>query len=173
LLRSSFLCASTLSIFPKWLTGSRSADFAHCSWWIVIHARGLPVLTRRTRRSHRSHRHGNCCRSSPAHRSLDSGELSLTVVAESWLFFVGSVALPPAMLLMSINASVAMLGPGSWSIDAILFGRRRLAISTPSVPLISRFQVSYELPLGRQGTVQADFWGSIRRSQVMTTQKAK
>ena len=52
----------------------------------------------------------------------------LAVVAESWLLFAGSVAPQPAILLISISVAVAMLGPGSWSIDAILFGRRRLDI---------------------------------------------
>jgi hypothetical protein len=49
-------------------------------------------------------------------------------VAESWLLFAGSVALQVAILLISVSAAVAMLGPGCWSIDAILFGRRRLDI---------------------------------------------
>jgi uncharacterized membrane protein YphA (DoxX/SURF4 family) len=52
----------------------------------------------------------------------------LAVVAESWQLFANSVATQPAILLISVNAAVAMLGPGSWSIDAILFGRRRLDI---------------------------------------------
>jgi putative oxidoreductase len=52
----------------------------------------------------------------------------LAVVAESWLLFANNVATQPAILLISISAAVAMLGPGSWSIDAILFGRRRLDI---------------------------------------------
>lgn len=52
----------------------------------------------------------------------------LAVVAESWLLFANCVATRPAILLISISAAVAMLGPGSWSIDAILFGRRRLDV---------------------------------------------
>jgi putative oxidoreductase len=30
------------------------------------------------------------------------------------------------LLLIAIGVSIAMLGPGNWSIDALLFGRRRL-----------------------------------------------
>lgn len=55
----------------------------------------------------------------------------LAVIAESWLLFVGGIATQPAILLLSIGAAVAMLGPGSWSIDAVLFGRRRLDITDP------------------------------------------
>jgi uncharacterized membrane protein YphA (DoxX/SURF4 family) len=55
----------------------------------------------------------------------------LAVMAESWLLFVGGIAPQPAILLLSIGVAVAMLGPGSWSIDAVLFGRRRLEITTP------------------------------------------
>jgi uncharacterized membrane protein YphA (DoxX/SURF4 family) len=51
------------------------------------------------------------------------------VVAESWLLLVGGIAPQPAILLLSICVAVAMLGPGSWSIDAILFGRRRLDLT--------------------------------------------
>jgi len=53
----------------------------------------------------------------------------LAVVAESWLLFVGRIAPQPAILLLSISVAVAMLGPGSWSIDAVFFGRRRLDIT--------------------------------------------
>ena len=53
----------------------------------------------------------------------------LAVVAESWLLFAGGVATQPGVLLLSIGVAIAMLGPGSWSIDAVLFGRRRLDIT--------------------------------------------
>lgn len=52
----------------------------------------------------------------------------LAVVAESWLLLVGSFALQFAILLVSTSVAIAMIGPGSWSIDAVLFGRRRLDI---------------------------------------------
>jgi putative oxidoreductase len=50
----------------------------------------------------------------------------LAVVAESWVLVVGGVAPQSPILLLSISVAVAMLGPGAWSIDAVLFGRRRL-----------------------------------------------
>jgi putative oxidoreductase len=53
----------------------------------------------------------------------------LAVIAESSLLFIGDIAPQPAILLLSTSVAVAMLGPGSWSIDAVLFGRRRFDIS--------------------------------------------
>lgn len=53
----------------------------------------------------------------------------LAVVAESWLSLAGGIANQPAVLLLAISVAVAMLGPGSWSIDAVLYGRRRLDIT--------------------------------------------
>ena len=53
----------------------------------------------------------------------------LAVLAESCLLFVGATAPLPAILLLSNSVAVAMLGPGSWSIDAAIFGRRRLHIT--------------------------------------------
>jgi putative oxidoreductase len=55
----------------------------------------------------------------------------LAVVAESWLLFLGGIVPWPAILLLSNSVAVAMLGPGSWSIDAVIFGRRRLDITDP------------------------------------------
>src|SRR5262249_42769356 len=55
----------------------------------------------------------------------------LAVIAEFWLLLVGGIAPQPAILLLSISVALAMLGPGSWSIDAVLFGRRRLDINDP------------------------------------------
>jgi uncharacterized membrane protein YphA (DoxX/SURF4 family) len=55
----------------------------------------------------------------------------LAVIAEAWLLLTGRIAIQPAILLISISVAVAMLGPGSWSVDAVLFGRRRLVINDP------------------------------------------
>jgi uncharacterized membrane protein YphA (DoxX/SURF4 family) len=55
----------------------------------------------------------------------------LAVAAESWLLLWGGIVPQPAILLLSISAALAMLGPGSWSIDAVIFGRRRLEITNP------------------------------------------
>jgi putative oxidoreductase len=38
------------------------------------------------------------------------------------------------IFLAVVAASVAMLGPGAWSIDARLFGRKRFDIDRPSRP---------------------------------------
>jgi len=54
---------------------------------------------------------------------------ALTAVDELWLAF--SLPLPhPSdrwvrILLAVLSAGVAMLGPGAWSVDALLFGRKR------------------------------------------------
>ena len=53
----------------------------------------------------------------------------LAVVAESWLALAGGIAPQPAVLLLAISVAIVMLGPGSWSFDAVLFGRRRLDIT--------------------------------------------
>ena len=52
----------------------------------------------------------------------------LAAVAESWLLAVAGIAPQPAILLISICVALAMLGPGSWSIDSVLYGRQRLDI---------------------------------------------
>jgi putative oxidoreductase len=76
----------------------------------------------------------------PAILSITAGLLILTgfwtpvgslmaVISESWMLLVGGVMPQTAILLISISVALAMLGPGSWSIDAVLFGRRRLDIT--------------------------------------------
>jgi putative oxidoreductase len=52
----------------------------------------------------------------------------LAVISQSWTLLVGGVMPQTAILLLSISVAVAMLGPGAWSIDSLLFGRRRLKI---------------------------------------------
>ncbi len=55
---------------------------------------------------------------------------ALAVISQSWALLVsGLMLLQTAFLLLCISVAVAMLGPGAWSIDALLFGRRRLDIS--------------------------------------------
>jgi uncharacterized membrane protein YphA (DoxX/SURF4 family) len=52
----------------------------------------------------------------------------LAAVAESAILFAGSDHPRSAILLATAGISIAMLGPGVWSVDAILFGRKRLDI---------------------------------------------
>jgi putative oxidoreductase len=53
----------------------------------------------------------------------------LAVISQSWTLRVGGVMPQTAILLLSISVAVAMLGPGAWSIDSLLFGRQRLNIT--------------------------------------------
>jgi putative oxidoreductase len=53
----------------------------------------------------------------------------LAVISQSWTLLVSRVMPQTAILLLSISVAVAMLGPGAWSIDALLFGRHRLDIA--------------------------------------------
>lgn len=46
-------------------------------------------------------------------------------VIESWIFLALGHSLTPIMLA-SLGATVAMIGPGMWSIDAQLYGRKHL-----------------------------------------------
>jgi uncharacterized membrane protein YphA (DoxX/SURF4 family) len=50
---------------------------------------------------------------------------ALSIVA-LWSVFSGTGDPWAQILLASVGAALAMLGPGAWSIDARLFGRKRL-----------------------------------------------
>jgi putative oxidoreductase len=50
------------------------------------------------------------------------------VVAELWIAYFRSPALE-MLLLAALGASLAMIGPGAWSIDARLFGRKHIETS--------------------------------------------
>jgi putative oxidoreductase len=52
----------------------------------------------------------------------------LAVVSQCWAFIISGFISQTGLLLLSVSVAVAMLGPGAWSIDAHLFGRRRLKI---------------------------------------------
>jgi putative oxidoreductase len=52
----------------------------------------------------------------------------LTAVAEMGLAFLHSGDPWTHILLGALGASLAMLGPGAWSVDARLFGRKRIQI---------------------------------------------
>ncbi|HEY0702516.1 MAG TPA: hypothetical protein VGD60_07095 [Candidatus Acidoferrales bacterium] len=53
----------------------------------------------------------------------------LVAGVELWISF--SIAGGPAtsLLLAALGASLAMIGPGAWSVDARLFGRKRIETS--------------------------------------------
>ncbi len=53
---------------------------------------------------------------------------ALAVISQSWSLLISGIMVQAAILLLSISVAVAMLGPGAWSIDALLFGRHRLDI---------------------------------------------
>jgi uncharacterized membrane protein YphA (DoxX/SURF4 family) len=54
---------------------------------------------------------------------------TLVAIDEVWIAFSSAGSPSFAIMLASLGAALAMIGPGAWSIDARLFGRRR--IKTP------------------------------------------
>jgi len=53
---------------------------------------------------------------------------TLIAVVEVWVAYSSARAGIPIMLA-TFGATLAMLGPGAWSIDAGLFGRKHIEIS--------------------------------------------
>jgi putative oxidoreductase len=53
---------------------------------------------------------------------------ALLAVTHIWIALSGTSSLRSSILLATIGAAIAVLGPGRWSIDALLFGRKRLDI---------------------------------------------
>jgi putative oxidoreductase len=53
---------------------------------------------------------------------------ALLAVSDIALALSGTADLRSSILLATIGAAIAVLGPGAWSIDALLFGRKRLDI---------------------------------------------
>ena len=53
---------------------------------------------------------------------------ALVTVTELWIALTGTDPLRSAILLATMGAALAILGPGARSIDALLFGRKRLDI---------------------------------------------
>ena len=51
-----------------------------------------------------------------------------TIIAgmELWIVFSGSADTWIAIMLIGLAASLAMIGPGAWSVDARLFGRKHI-----------------------------------------------
>jgi len=56
---------------------------------------------------------------------------SLIAIVELWIAFTGSANPWIPIILAGLGASLAMVGPGAWSIDARLFGRKH--IHTPDL----------------------------------------
>jgi uncharacterized membrane protein YphA (DoxX/SURF4 family) len=53
---------------------------------------------------------------------------SLMSVSEFCLLFLSCSASSAHVMLAVLGASIAMIGPGAWSVDARLFGRKRIRI---------------------------------------------
>ena len=53
---------------------------------------------------------------------------TLVAMLELWIAFSGADQLRSALLVATLGAALAMLGPGAWSVDAHLFGRKRIDI---------------------------------------------
>ena len=46
---------------------------------------------------------------------------------ELWVVVSGGGEFWPPLVLATLGASLAMIGPGAWSIDALLFGRKQIS----------------------------------------------
>ena len=56
---------------------------------------------------------------------------ALQVMIELWIAFAGAGARGTDLLLAALGLSLVMLGPGAFSVDARLFGRKRIDIRIP------------------------------------------
>jgi len=52
----------------------------------------------------------------------------LVAALQLWLVFVGSADPWTAIILSGLVVSLAMIGPGAWSVDARIFGRKHVEI---------------------------------------------
>lgn len=52
----------------------------------------------------------------------------LVAAAQLWLVFAGSLDPWTGIVLSGLGASLAMIGPGAWSVDAQFFGRKHVEI---------------------------------------------
>ncbi len=53
---------------------------------------------------------------------------ALQAIIEVWIFFSRGDGANWHLLLAALGVSLVMLGPGAWSVDARLFGRKRIDI---------------------------------------------
>jgi putative oxidoreductase len=51
---------------------------------------------------------------------------TLVAVVEVWIIFVTAGDPSVSIMLATLGAALAMIGPGAWSIDAKLFGRKHI-----------------------------------------------
>ena len=51
---------------------------------------------------------------------------ALVVVVETWIALAGA-GIELSFILAVLGGTLAMIGPGAWSIDALLFGRKHIA----------------------------------------------
>lgn len=47
-------------------------------------------------------------------------------VRELWIVFSGGSDLWLSLVLATLGVTLAMIGPGAWSVDALLFGRKQI-----------------------------------------------
>jgi putative oxidoreductase len=53
---------------------------------------------------------------------------AILTITQVWIALAGTDHLRSKILLAAVAAAIAVLGPGVWSIDALLYGRKRLDI---------------------------------------------
>jgi putative oxidoreductase len=84
--------------------------------------------------------HGVARHGSVALLLIDSGAALLLLVGlwtpfagaviaccELWVLVSGGGEVWPPLVLATLGATLAMIGPGAWSIDALLFGRKQIS----------------------------------------------
>ena len=52
-------------------------------------------------------------------------------IVEAWIGLIEPASQSPAFILGTLGISLAMIGPGAWSIDARLYGRKQLLPPEP------------------------------------------
>ena len=57
---------------------------------------------------------------------------TLVAIANGWIVCSSAGDPVSSVILVMLGATLAMIGPGAWSIDARLFGRRHIEASKPS-----------------------------------------
>ena len=55
----------------------------------------------------------------------------LAGIVEVWMALAHPETQPPALMLSALAISLAMIGPGAWSIDARLYGRKEILPPEP------------------------------------------